>query len=89
MIQLTGRTNYAKTGNELNLDLVGQPGLAETPAVAVETACRYWADHNLNCLADRDDLKGITRRVNGRKMLGLPARAWPGRRRCRVSRNTG
>ena len=75
LIQLTGRANYAKTGNELNLDLVGQPGLAETPAVAVETACRYWADRNLNCLADQDDLKGITRRVNGRKMLGLPARA--------------
>lgn len=75
LIQLTGRANYQRMGHELNLDLVGSPGLAETPAVAVETACRYWLDRKLNQLADLDDLKGITRRVNGRLMLGLKARA--------------
>ena len=75
LIQLTGRANYAKTGNELSLNLIDRPELAETPAIAVETACRYWTDRRLNQLADHDDLKGITRRVNGRKMLGLPSRA--------------
>ncbi|MGI4745811.1 MAG: glycoside hydrolase family 19 protein [Janthinobacterium lividum] len=75
LIQLTGRANYQRMGHELDLDLVGTPELAETPAVAVETACRYWLDKGLNQLADLDDLKGITRRINGRLMLGLKQRA--------------
>lgn len=62
-------------GHELDLDDVETPELAETPAVAVETACRCWLDKRLNQLADLDDLKGITRRINGRLMLGLKQRA--------------
>ncbi len=40
-VQLTGRANYARAGRELDLDLVGNPGLAESASVAVDTACLY------------------------------------------------
>ncbi|WP_419729282.1 hypothetical protein [Lichenicola sp.] len=62
-------------GNKLNLDLVGNPETVKTPNVAVKTACRYWLDKGLNQLADQDNLKAITRRINGRLMLGLKERA--------------
>lgn len=65
LIQLTGRANYARMATALGLDLVEHPELAETPDVAVATAVRFWSDHNLNAYADRDDIEGLTRRVNG------------------------
>ncbi len=74
LVQLTGRANYTKTGRELNLNLVDDPGLAETAPVAVNTACLYWSDHHLNKFADLDDIQAITRRVNGKRMLGLKER---------------
>lgn len=74
LIQVTGRSNYKRIGEELDLDLVAHPELAETAAIAVSTACRYWTDHHLNALADNDDIKGITRIVNGHRMLGLKER---------------
>lgn len=75
LVQLTGRANYGRAGRELNLNLVDHPELAETAAVAVDTACLFWTDHHLNHLADLDDLQAITRRVNGRHMRGLKERA--------------
>ena len=74
LVQLTGRANYAKTGKELDLNLVDNPELAETASVAVDTACLYWVDHHLNKFADLDDIQAITRRVNGKRMLGLRER---------------
>lgn len=65
LIQLTGRANYAKAGDELGLDLDGDPELAASPDVAVQTAALYWRDHGLNALADADDIAAITRRING------------------------
>ena len=73
-MQLTGRANYTRAGCELDLNLVDHPELAETASVAVDTACLYWSDHHLNKLADLDDIQAITRRVNGKRMLGLKAR---------------
>ncbi len=74
LVQLTGRANYDRAGRELDLNLVDHPELAETASVAVDTACLYWSDHHLNKLADLDDIQAITRRVNGKRMLGLKAR---------------
>jgi len=31
----------------------------------VDVACWFWQAHSLNVLADRDDVVGITRRING------------------------
>jgi putative chitinase len=65
VLQITGRANYEKYGKKLGLDLVRKPELAETPEVSVKTAIAYWTDHGLNALADKDDLRGITHKVNG------------------------
>jgi hypothetical protein len=65
LIQLTGRSNYAKYGNILGADLVGNPpSAAEFPWAAL-TAGVYWRDRNINSKADRDDVVGVTKLVNG------------------------
>ena len=65
VIQITGRANYAEYGKLLGVDLINNPELAETPELAVQIACLYWKTHNLNALADDDDIEAITRKVNG------------------------
>lgn len=85
IFQITGRANYAKYGDELDLDLVNNPDLASTPHVAVQIAFAYWSDHGCNALADADDIEAITRKING-GLNGFQARqsyadamkaAWP------------
>ena len=66
LIQLTGKENYCKCEKALGLPLSKQPdGLANDPNSAVIVACYFWHSHGLNQLADQDDLKAITRRING------------------------
>lgn len=65
LIQLTGRANYQRYGDLLQLDLVGKPELAADPATSLLVACEYWKLRGLNTFADQDDLETITRRING------------------------
>jgi len=65
VIQLTGRANYRRAGEYLGLDLERQPDLAALPAVAYMTAAFYWLDRGINAKADRDDLRGVTKLING------------------------
>jgi putative chitinase len=65
IFQLTGRFNYRAYGKKLNLDLENNPALAANPATSVRIACEYWKAKALNGWADRDDVKEITRRING------------------------
>jgi|688.fasta_scaffold19446_3 putative chitinase len=65
IIQLTGRENYRNTGRALGLDLEGFPELALVPLYACLSAGHYWSKKGLNELADKDDYKEITRRING------------------------
>lgn len=65
LIQLTGRSNYAKYGKELGVDLAANPDLAAQFPYAVLSAALYWHDHGLNALADKQDIVGVTHRVNG------------------------
>jgi len=64
-IQITGRYNYEKYGKRLGIDLINKPELAETAEIGVKIAILYWLDHGLNALADKDDIRGITKRING------------------------
>jgi predicted chitinase len=64
-IQLTGRANYAKYGLLLGVDLVGQPTLAATKEVGFRIAGQFWKLNGLNELADTQQFKHITRRING------------------------
>jgi putative chitinase len=72
-IQITGRQNYSKIGDELGLDLLTHPELLARPDVGARAAGAFWRDHRLNALADADDVEAITRRING-GMLGLAHR---------------
>jgi len=42
-VQLTGRTNYQRVGDEIGVDLVGHPELAAERAVAAKIAVHFWA----------------------------------------------
>lgn len=65
IIQLTGRNNYRDFGRRLGLDLETDPDAAARPDVAVRISGEYWNSRNLSPLADADDVRGITRRING------------------------
>lgn len=75
LIQLTGRANYSAYGRDIDRDLISDPGaVAEEPALAVGVATWFWIRHNLNALADQNDLARITRRING-GLRGIEDRA--------------
>jgi putative chitinase len=65
IFQITGRTNYAAAGKAMGIDAIAQPELLATPRYAVWSACLYWQSRKLNALADRDDLRAITKKING------------------------
>lgn len=64
-LQLTGRANYRDYGQRLEIDLEVNPAIAATPGIGLLIALEFWKVKGLNALADKDDVVGITRRVNG------------------------
>ncbi len=64
-IQLTGRANYTKYGGLLGLDLVNNPTIAATKEVGFRIAAQFWKLNGLNELADQQQFKAITKRING------------------------
>ena len=72
-IQLTGRANYRKFGALIDVDLENNPVLAEEPQYSAMLAGAYWNDRKLNQFADKDDIRTITKRING-GYNGLEAR---------------
>lgn len=66
LIQLTGRANYAEYSKDSGVDYLSRPAkVATDPFVAVDVACWYWNRRKLNRFADKDDVKEVTRRING------------------------
>ena len=74
LIQITGRDNYRARGVVLRIDLVADPERAAEPDTAVRVALSFWQSHHCNEAADRDDIKAITRAINGAVLEGLAAR---------------
>lgn len=64
LIQLTGRANYRIYGKAIGVDLEAKPELVAT-LYAVDVAGWYWNSRKLNELADKDDAKAVTKKVNG------------------------
>ena len=64
-IQLTGRANYRRYGQQLGIDFENNPAIVAIPSVGLLVACKFWSDNGLNVLADQDDVTTITRRING------------------------
>jgi len=65
LIQLTGKANYRAAGEGLGIDLISNPELLEQPHDAAMAAGWYWKTNGCNELADADNFKQITRRING------------------------
>ena len=64
LIQLTGKSNYQKFASWIGEDVVSFPEtVADRHAVA--SAVFYWTTNNLNKYADRDNVKKVTKRING------------------------
>lgn len=68
--QLTGKSNYARCGAALGLDLLSFPEQVELPDVGTMAFGWFWIEGNprsidLNVLADKGDIEGISRTVNG------------------------
>jgi len=71
--QLTGKDNYARCGKALGVDLVGNPDLLLEPIYAARSAGWFWESNNLSAFADANDIKGMTKKING-GYIGLEAR---------------
>lgn len=73
LIQLTGRANYTSASKALDQPFVDDPTLVERFPAAATVSGWFWSTHGLNELADRDDVKAVTKRVNG-GLNGLSSR---------------
>lgn len=64
LVQLTGKNNYKAFSGWMGHDCVADPD-AVVERFAAYSAVFYWDTNNLSRLADIDDLKAVTLRVNG------------------------
>jgi putative chitinase len=71
--QLTGRANYDRCGAAIGEDLLSHPDRLLMPVNAALSAGWFWKTNGLNELADRGDVPGMTKRINGGN-FGLPER---------------
>lgn len=65
LIQLTGRENYTWFAASLDMDVEDVPEYLETFEGAVQSACFFWEQNNLNKWADEGDILTLTKRING------------------------
>jgi putative chitinase len=73
LIQLTGRNNYESFADSIESTPEEVSAYLETFEGAVQSACWFWETNNLNQFADTDDIKTMTRRING-GFIGLEDR---------------
>lgn len=65
LIQLTGKNNYTFFAASLDMDVEDVPEYLETFEGAVQSACFFWEQNNLNQWADKGDILTLTKRING------------------------
>jgi putative chitinase len=65
LIQLTGQQNYQSFADSIETPLDQVPDFLQTFEGAVQSACWFWENNNLNQYADTDDILTMTRRING------------------------
>ena len=65
LIQLTGKDNYSWFAASLEISPEEASAYLETFEGAAQSACWFWEQNNLNRFADANDVKGLTRAING------------------------
>jgi putative chitinase len=65
LIQLTGRNNYQAFADSLEMNINDVPEYLGTFEGAAQSACWFWETNNLNRFADKNDIKGLTKAING------------------------
>lgn len=85
IFQLTGYDNYVQYTKYTGIDLVTNPKRAAEPDLSVYIACEFWKRKGMEELALKDDILGVTRKVNGgtngledRKMYLKKIKGWMG-----------
>ena len=73
LIGVTFKSNYIAFGKAIGEDVVTNPDLVAQPKYAVLAAGWYWDSRKINALADKDDVLGVTKAING-GTNGLDAR---------------
>jgi len=65
LLQTTGGANYAKMAKLTGGDFYTTPDLIVTPEAALLPALHEWNEGDLNSFADQNDIRTITRVING------------------------
>lgn len=65
LIQLTGRDNYSRYARDRKMSPEKAIEHLKTIEGAVDSAFWFWQSRKINDFADKDDILGVTRRVNG------------------------
>lgn len=73
VLQTTGRSNHRRMGKACGVDFEGDPSLVTAPEHALKPALQHWTVNNLNEAADKNDIRTITRKING-DFIGLKDR---------------
>lgn len=76
VLQTTGRGGHKRMGSAVGVNFEDNPDLVTAPEHALKPALIEWTQNDLNSFADRNDIRTITRKING-GFNGLPEReAW-------------
>jgi len=73
LIQLTGKNNYQAFADSIETDISQIPAYLQTFEGAIQSACWFWENNNLNACADSNDIVKMTKIING-GTLGLDDR---------------
>jgi putative chitinase len=73
LIQLTGRYNYTQAQREFGQPFVDKPEMVERFPWAANVSGWFWHKNEINKHADRDDVRSVTKVVNG-GLNGLDSR---------------
>jgi putative chitinase len=65
LIQLTGKQNYQSFADSIEIPVEQVPDFLQTFEGAVQSACWFWENNNLNQYADSGDILTMTKRING------------------------
>lgn len=63
--QITGRNNFNAFGRTVGMTAEQAADYVATKKGAIESACWFWSTNNLNRFADRRDINGLSRAING------------------------